>query len=66
MPEADEGVLERLTGGHVEEADVEPQRHTILVLRHVLTEDLGEGPDVGTRSDFGREDTGVVLCKVTS
>ena len=61
VPEINEHTLERLAGLHVQHADVQPQWNTGLVFRHVLTESLGLGPDVGPLCDLGREHAGVIL-----
>lgn len=43
VPERDESVGKRLAGRHIDEPDVEPQRHAGLILGHVLAKRLGSG-----------------------
>lgn len=61
VPEADQRVLQRLAGSHVENTDVKPKRDAGLAFGHVLTQGLGTRPDVWTLSYLGIQHAGVVL-----
>lgn len=61
VPEIEQDIGKRLTGGHVQNTDVQPKRNPRLVLGHVLAESLRARPYVGPLCDLGGQHTGVVL-----
>lgn len=64
MPQIDQDVLHDLTGVDVENADIQVERNTGLVLAHVLTQSLRLGPDVRSLGNLGSQDAGVILQSV--
>lgn len=63
-PDAHEGALEGLARGHVDETDVQPDRHARLALGGVLPEHLGLKPCVWPSGDLCGQDACVVLQHV--
>jgi hypothetical protein len=61
VQEINEGVLERLTSGHVEDTNIELERNSGLSLSQILAESLSAWPNIGTFSNLWIMNAGVVL-----
>lgn len=61
VPHVNQDIFQRLTGGHVKDTNIQPQRNTLLVLGHVLAQSLRGRVDIRSLSDLGSQNTGVIL-----